>query len=419
MEEVEVPSYFLCPISLQIMRDPVTLSTGITYDRCSIERWLFSGRRATCPVTKQPLPDSGEGDLIPNHTLRRLIQSWCSANAASGVERFPTPRAPVGKAQLAALLAESQLQNSRVQALRKLKKIVGESERNKQFVAADTGVIDFLVSIVSGKNEEEDYPSPAVDEAVSILHYLQMSDDRLTSLLEKSDGDLISSLTAVLRRSNWQSRAFAVLLIKSLIEASPTATIFIHLSEEFFQEVIRVLRDRVSYQAMKAAMKALYTVLPWGRNAAKAVSAGAVQVLIELLLDEPEKRVCETMLVLLDEMSRSGRGRAEIAGHAAGMAVVSKKILRVSPAASERAVRILYEISRHSATATEKVIEEMVEVGVVSKLCLLLRTEVCSKRAREMAREILRMHSRVWRTSPCLSPQHLKVLRQSSRGRSC
>ena len=36
----EVPSHFLCPISLQIMRDPVTLPTGISYDRAAISRWL-------------------------------------------------------------------------------------------------------------------------------------------------------------------------------------------------------------------------------------------------------------------------------------------------------------------------------------------------------------------------------------------
>jgi hypothetical protein len=71
MDDIEVPYYFICPISLQIMKDPVTAITGITYDRESIEHWLFISKNTTCPVTKQPLPrDSG---LTPNHTLRRLI----------------------------------------------------------------------------------------------------------------------------------------------------------------------------------------------------------------------------------------------------------------------------------------------------------------------------------------------------------
>lgn len=66
--EVEVPCDFLCPISLQLMKDPVTL---ITYDRDNIEKWLFSFNNKTCPVINQQY-------LTPNHTLRRLIQSWCN-----------------------------------------------------------------------------------------------------------------------------------------------------------------------------------------------------------------------------------------------------------------------------------------------------------------------------------------------------
>ncbi|KAI9107682.1 hypothetical protein K1719_021345 [Acacia pycnantha] len=90
MEEIEVPQYFVCPISLQIMKDPVTALTGITYDRESIEQWLLKAKEHKCPVTKQPLPRGS--DLTPNHTLRRLIQAWCSENAALGVDRIPTPK---------------------------------------------------------------------------------------------------------------------------------------------------------------------------------------------------------------------------------------------------------------------------------------------------------------------------------------
>ncbi|KAH1194037.1 E3 ubiquitin-protein ligase PUB22 [Glycine max] len=94
MDEIEIPAHFLCPISLQLMRDPVTVCIGITYDRENIERWLFSCKNNTCPVTKQCLLDHG---LTPNHTLRRLIQSWCTLNASLGVERIPTPKSPIDK----------------------------------------------------------------------------------------------------------------------------------------------------------------------------------------------------------------------------------------------------------------------------------------------------------------------------------
>ncbi|XLS71215.1 hypothetical protein HN51_028080 [Arachis hypogaea] len=72
--EIDVPLFFLCPISLEIMKDPVTVSTSITYDRESIETWLFSGKNKSCSVTKQQLSSSDFFDLTPNHTLHRLIQ---------------------------------------------------------------------------------------------------------------------------------------------------------------------------------------------------------------------------------------------------------------------------------------------------------------------------------------------------------
>ena len=99
--EAAVPGHFLCPISLEMMRDPVTAPTGITYDRDSVEGWLERGH-ATCPVTGRPLRAE---DLIPNHATRRMIQEWCVANRALGVERVPTPRVPVSAADAAELLA--------------------------------------------------------------------------------------------------------------------------------------------------------------------------------------------------------------------------------------------------------------------------------------------------------------------------
>ncbi|BAH91587.1 Os02g0215650 [Oryza sativa Japonica Group] len=38
---MEPPPLFQCPISMELMEDPVTVATGVTYDRRSMERWFF------------------------------------------------------------------------------------------------------------------------------------------------------------------------------------------------------------------------------------------------------------------------------------------------------------------------------------------------------------------------------------------
>ncbi|KAG0499700.1 hypothetical protein HPP92_004391 [Vanilla planifolia] len=406
MEQVEVPSYFLCPISLQIMRDPVTLPTGITYDRDSIERWLSSGNRNACPVTNQPLPPAAVNLLTPNHTLRRIVQAWCAANSSLGVQRFPTPRPPVDKPLLTALLDDARSRPSPLPALRKLKNLLSDSDRNKRtLAAADSGVVDFLVSIISNVHGEHQKEEEEKELAIEILHALQLTDEDFIQLFE-GNLDLLESLTSAMRRSSFQARSHAVQLIK-LVMCLIRPEKLLNLGEGFFEEMVKALRDRISYGATEAALRVLNTACRWEPNAARAVDAGAVAVLVDLLLDETEKRASEMMLVVLDVLCRGERGVSEVVRHAAGVAVVSKKILRVTPLATERAVRVLYSIARRAASS--EVVEEMVEVGAVAKLCVLLNVE-CGERTREMAKAILGMHSRVWRSSPCVSRAQVRVL---------
>ncbi|KAK3429119.1 hypothetical protein EUGRSUZ_E00528 [Eucalyptus grandis] len=90
MVGVQIPHHFRSPISLELMRT-------------RIEPWIAAGN-TTCPVTRAPLLDFA---LIPNHTLPRLIQSWCVANRHSGVERIPTPKQPADPSRVRALLSQA------------------------------------------------------------------------------------------------------------------------------------------------------------------------------------------------------------------------------------------------------------------------------------------------------------------------
>ncbi|KAJ4979439.1 hypothetical protein NE237_010219 [Protea cynaroides] len=397
MEEVDVPSYFLCPISLEIMKDPVTVSSGITYDREPIEKWIFSSKNHTCPLTKQPLSDS---DLTPNHTLRRLIQAWCALNSSKGIERFPTPKPPVDKAQIVKILNEGKTLQHQMRCLRSLRSIAIESERNRRCLES-AGAVEFLASIVTNQSSSSGSDS-ASDEALYILYHLQISEAGLKNLMSKN-GDFIQTLMRVLQDGSYPSRAYASLLLKSMFEyADPMYLMSLRL--EHFVQIVNVLRDQISQQASKASLQIMIDLCPWSRNRVKAVEAGAVSVLIEILLETTtEKRVCEMLLVVLNLLCGCAEGRAELLKHGAGIAVVSKKILRVSHVASDRGVRILSSISRF--TATSSVLQEMMQVGAVSKLCLLLQVD-CSLKTREKAEEMLRLHSRSWKNSSCI-PVHL------------
>ncbi|CAJ1975162.1 unnamed protein product [Sphenostylis stenocarpa] len=76
-----VPRDFLCPISFEIMTDPVTISTGQTYNRTSIQKWLKSGN-IKCPKTQESLVNT---ELLPNIALKKLIQQFCYDNGVAVV----------------------------------------------------------------------------------------------------------------------------------------------------------------------------------------------------------------------------------------------------------------------------------------------------------------------------------------------
>lgn len=69
------PVEYICPISHEIMTDPVSCNDGHTYDRISIETWLENHN--TSPLTNAVLSDL---TLRPNIVLRGLIQSYVANN---------------------------------------------------------------------------------------------------------------------------------------------------------------------------------------------------------------------------------------------------------------------------------------------------------------------------------------------------
>jgi hypothetical protein len=81
------PSLFLCPLTHEVMEDPVVAQDGYTYERAMISQW--QARSCRSPMTNQPMGRA----LLPNHALRSSIQEWQVQQ--QGVGRHPAAQAPV------------------------------------------------------------------------------------------------------------------------------------------------------------------------------------------------------------------------------------------------------------------------------------------------------------------------------------
>ena len=75
-EAAEVPDDYVCPITAEIMTDPVSTLDGFTYEREAITEWLRT--KDTSPKTGAKLESKA---LIPNHLVRSLLRAFKEAGS--------------------------------------------------------------------------------------------------------------------------------------------------------------------------------------------------------------------------------------------------------------------------------------------------------------------------------------------------
>jgi hypothetical protein len=68
------PASFVCPLTTQLMEDPVMDLCAHNFERAAITEWLNSkATHECCPISRKPLTVD---DLVPNHTLAERIDKW-------------------------------------------------------------------------------------------------------------------------------------------------------------------------------------------------------------------------------------------------------------------------------------------------------------------------------------------------------
>jgi len=141
------------------------LCTGQSYERSSIKPWL-EARNHTCLAMMQTLASL---ELVPNHTLRRLIQNWCEAHGGSGssgalVRLLSTPSVLVAVDTMARMLREVQSFVDPLPSLKNIRSVARENERNCKCIQ-EFDVVFVLASVINGALELRcKYPMPIEEE---------------------------------------------------------------------------------------------------------------------------------------------------------------------------------------------------------------------------------------------------------------
>ncbi|XP_058010047.1 U-box domain-containing protein 43 isoform X2 [Hevea brasiliensis] len=127
---------FYCPITQDVMVDPVEISSGKTFERAAIEKWFAEGHNS-CPLTQISLDNLF---LRPNKPLQKLIEEWRDRNnLITIVSLKPT--------------LQSTEEHTVLQSLDKLQGLLVERELHREWVTMED-YIPVLIELLSAKNRE-------------------------------------------------------------------------------------------------------------------------------------------------------------------------------------------------------------------------------------------------------------------------
>ncbi|KAK4750561.1 hypothetical protein SAY87_004043 [Trapa incisa] len=298
-----IPHEFLCPITLEIMIDPVIVASGQTYERESIQKWLDSNNR-TCPKTRQPLVHLS---LAPNFALKNLITQWCEKNNF----RLPkkdadldlasdTSGGPEQKEEIELLvrtLASCHLEEQR-HAVKKVRLLSRGSPENRVIIA-ECGGIRPLVHLLP-------YPDSKIQEH-SVTALLNLSIDENNKKVIAREG-AIPLIIDVLKDGSTEARenSAAALFSLSMLEEN---RITVGMSGGI-PPLVDLLQDG-TIRGKKDAATALFNLSLNEANKARAIEAGVVQPLLQLLEDQNLGMIDEALSIFL-LLASHPKGRQEI-----------------------------------------------------------------------------------------------------------
>lgn len=408
VDEMTIPHLFRCPISLDLFKDPVTLCTGQTYDRPSIEKWLAAGN-LTCPVTMQKLDDPA---LVPNHTLRHFINQWLQM----GNQFDPDYLETIGSlASLKHTLESHEVTLKRkVQALEKIRALSQSESPYTSHLFLQLGFLPLLLELVFG-GEEAKHKQKLKQELPQERYYIKFLEDALSCTLILLPHGKLESLNMLREESKLVSFqalfAHGTALIRMslcrLIEVTSTSPETKELCYMFGKNhqllhriSVQLLQQNSNSEAADAGIKAITALSSLEENREILVGQGVVNGLITYINSSTERRersLAPLAMATLEKLLGLQSAKEAVINYnnnnnnnnnLNGVHGLVKMVFRVSDdhQGSESAVGCLIILCNDSLLARE----EAISGGVLTQLLLLLQSQ-CSGRTKTKARMLLKL----------------------------
>ncbi|KAG2626816.1 U-box domain-containing protein 16-like [Panicum virgatum] len=313
------PLDFRCPISLELMRDPVVASSGQTYDRDSITRWFGSGK-STCPKTGQVLADL---ELVPNKALKNLIVRWCRENgvAVEVAEAGKAEPAPVVAANKAALEAARMTASFLVKKLsasfspeatkrvvHEIRQLAKSGSDNRAFIG-EAGAAALLVPLL--RSEDSALQLNAVTAMLN-LSILEANKKRIMH----AEGAVDALCHVMCSGASWRAKENAAATVLSLAAVHAYRR-RLGRNPRVVESVVQLARTGPS-STRKDALAALLSLSGERENVGRLVEAGAAEAAVSAVGE------AEAAAAVLASLAKRGGAEAIVALDGAAARLVAE-----------------------------------------------------------------------------------------------
>ncbi|KAK4735405.1 hypothetical protein R3W88_009666 [Solanum pinnatisectum] len=389
------PEDFRCPISLELMTDPVTVSTGQTYDRASIQKWLKSGN-LLCPKTGETLQST---ELVPNSSLRNLIQQFCADNGISlaksrkknrDISRTILPGNPAAAEAikfLSEILACRLYFGSDQQKTKAAYEIrlLAKSNIFNRSVLIEAATIPALLQMLSTND-----PSMQEHSISALLKLSKHSNGKKVIMENRGLNPILGVLKNGLKLESKQIAAAIIFYISSPREYRK----LIGENPEVFPALVDLIKHGTSC-GKKNAIVAIFGLLLSHRNHEIALGAGTVPALVNLLASSDKVELNTDALAVLATLAERTEGSFAILEASALPVILNQLQNTTSRAGKEYCVSILLALCVNSGA---EVLATLVREKALMPLLYSLLTEGTSQ-AKKRTRSLIKILQRFCETS--------------------
>ncbi|XP_073053202.1 U-box domain-containing protein 44-like [Primulina eburnea] len=331
---------FICPLTKQVMRHPVTLENGKTFEREAIEKWFRdcreSGRRLVCPLTLRELRST---EVNPSIALQQTIEEWNARNEAAKLD--------MARRSLSLNSPENDIR----QALKFVQNLCRKSLANKQ-VIRNAELIPMIIDVLKSSNRR------VRCMALETLQIVAEEDFDNKDIM--AEGDTVRTIVKFLSHEQSKEREEAVSLLYELSESETLCEKIGSVNGAILILVGMASSDSENLVTVEKAEKTLENLEKCENNVRQMAECGRLQPLLRRLL-EGSLDTKLSMAAFLGELVLNNDVKVFVA-RTVGYSLIN--LMRNNNMQSrEAALKALNQISSDEASA-----EVLIEIGILPPL---------------------------------------------------